>query len=165
MKKKIISTFLAAISAIFIGSMLPTISAGDEAPAPATSDKSSGSELPPPAPTQSTVPESKLIYKSNGNKDPFITSNTDEVTASKNEIENIPISELVLTGIMKGGMGEYAMVSTTTKKAFKLKVNDKLKDGSVKEIGDNFILLEQVKLDESGGPIEKKEIKLTLHNP
>jgi len=89
-------------------------------------------------------------------KNPFITPKT-YLALTKKE-SNIPVQ---LVGILKGRKKKMALLQDPTKKGYIVKEGDKLGESTIKEIGDNYIIIEEVS-ENIFGQKTKKVRKITL---
>ena len=75
----------------------------------------------------------------NSLKNPFITPRTYQVLAKKETA--IPVE---LVGIVKAKNKKIALLQDPTKKGYIVKEGDKLGESTIKEIGNNYIVIEEV---------------------
>ncbi|MFN3406703.1 MAG: pilus assembly protein PilP [Caldimicrobium sp.] len=89
-------------------------------------------------------------------QNPFITPKTFKILAKKEET-----IALELVGILIKENKKFALLQDATKKGYIVKVGDKLGKSTIKEISDNYIIIEEIEENIFGG-IEKKIRKITL---
>jgi len=75
----------------------------------------------------------------NSIKNPFITPKTYQLLAKKETV--IPVE---LVGIMRIKNKKIALLQDPTKKGYLVKEGDKLGESTIKEIGNNYIIIEEV---------------------
>ena len=135
--------------------------------APAVAEASAGSQAPPAAPQASAErPASTWTYDPQGRRDPFVSLRGTGANMSSTQnrppgLGGVTIAELVIRGIVRSGNAFIALAQAPDGRTFQLRRNDRLFDGTVKQIGiDAVVFIQEV--NDPLSLVKQREVRKTM---
>jgi Tfp pilus assembly protein PilP len=121
----------------------------------------------PPAPAQAAAPQAPAwTYDPQGRRDPFVSLRGTGASMGSTQnrpagLAGISVSEVSVRGVVRSGSEFVALVQAPDGRTFQLRRNDRLFDGSVKQITiDAVVFLQEV--NDPLSLVKQREVRKTM---
>jgi Tfp pilus assembly protein PilP len=134
--------------ALLIAALAPVWLEAQKPAAPAPIEKAATEASPAPAATTTPPPAESYTYAPDGRRDPFLTlvGTGSEANASSGHLEGVAglmTAELSVRGVLQSRGALLAMVQGPDNKTHVVRAGDKLRDGTVKAVNTDGLLIIQ----------------------
>lgn len=115
---------------------------------------------------QSPAPAPTWTYDPQGRRDPFVSLRGTGANMSSTQnrpagLAGVTISELTVRGIVRSGNAFIALAQSPDGRTFQLRRNDRLFDGSVKQIGIDAVVFTQ-EVNDPLSLVKQREVRKTM---
>jgi len=123
-------------------------------------------QAPASAQASADRPSPTWTYDPQGRRDPFVTlrgtgANMSSTQNRPTGLAGVTISELALRGIVRSGNQFIALAQSPDGRTFQLRRNDRLFDGSVKQVGiDAVVFIQEV--NDPLSLVKQREVRKTM---
>jgi Tfp pilus assembly protein PilP len=176
--QKLLST---GVISILVGIFLLSFIGCEQAPPPSSSpSKVEKTEPPPPTEKQEekvaeVEPTPTYYYDATGRREPFQSLLQEELQPKdpllppepgeeSTPLQKFELNQLKITGILLGGLGDYARLSAPDGKSYTISVGTPIgnQEGKVISISDNLVLVKEI-FRYASGKIEEVETPMYLN--